>query len=154
MKLSKQRLLFFIAFSGSPLRFAAEPASNLNTLRCIGHRCSTLIMLLMAKPLLKWLPVSLKVLASALKVGKPSATDTMSISAGTKVLKVITATQKTQTPLFIVTVIMGVATPFEAFWTPAAQVLWTAGTHGGIVGGMESVWNHLERRCIDQSLCR
>jgi hypothetical protein len=61
-------------------------------------------MLLTAKPLLKWLPVSPKVLASALKVRKTSVTDTKSISDWNKVLKVITAMQKTQTLLFTVTV--------------------------------------------------
>lgn len=102
MKLSKTTALVLCAFSGS-LAFAAEPASNvtlygvLDTGVYAHHASNGKTIVEMASGITKGSP-------SALKVRKTSVTDTKSISDWNKVLKVITAMQKTQTLLFTVTV--------------------------------------------------
>ena len=97
MKLSKTTALVLCAFSGS-LAFAAEPASNvalygvLDTGVYAHHASNGKTIVEMASGITKGSRFGLE------------GPDTKSISGWNKVLKVITATQKTQTPLFIVTV--------------------------------------------------
>ena len=102
MKLSKTTALVLCAFSGS-LAFAAEPASNvalygvLDTGVYAHHASNGKTIVEMASGITKGSRFGLE--------GQENlGNDTKSISGWNKVLKVITATQKTQTPLFIVTV--------------------------------------------------